>query len=235
MLLLAISSVLSSAQVCPGISKVPPVKSDDETRCSDDASCSFNGVCRSSTCACEAGWKGVACEQLELENAEGTGTSFTGATAGLNLLNAKGNFVSVHRHSFLCLLLWQTARSSAIHRKVPPRLQTSTWGGSVVKGRDGQFHMFAAMMVGHCGINAWLQNSVVLHAVSSTATGVYTPRQIVAPVFSHEPIAATAPTGAASPWRWCRSPGSPSGVRSDRSSMASHARGSEMTETPLPR
>ena len=50
-------------------------------------------------------------------------------------------------------------------------------------------------MLHHCGINAWLQNSVVLHAVSPTATGAYRPRQVVAPVFSHEPIAVTAPTG----------------------------------------
>ena len=56
-------------------------------------------------------------------------------------------------------------------------------------------HMFAAMMVGHCGINAWLQNSVVLHAVSPSADGAYTPKQIVAPVFSHEPIAVVAPGG----------------------------------------
>ena len=55
--------------------------------------------------------------------------------------------------------------------------------------------MFAATMVNHCGINSWLQNSVVLHAVSPTATGAYRPRQVVAPVFSHEPIAVTAPTG----------------------------------------
>ena len=138
--------------------------------CSDDASCSFNGVCKQSegagggSCDCIPGWKGIACEQLDLQDAAGTGTRFTGATAGLNLLSAAGNW-------------------------------TSTWGGSVVKGKDGNFHMFAAMMVNHCGINAWLQNSVVLHATSPTATGAYTPKQIVAPVFSHEPIAVVAPTG----------------------------------------
>lgn len=170
--------------------------------CTDDASCSFNGVCStqrpaagagtaSAVCQCVPGWKGSACEQLDLADAVGTGRHFTGATAGLNLLNAAGNF-------------------------------TSTWGGSVVKGADGDctlhatawpahcprspsrrtltlaasaVHMFAAMMVGHCGINAWLQNSVVLHAVSPSADGAYTPKQIVAPVFSHEPIAVVAPGG----------------------------------------
>ena len=185
--------------------------------CTDDASCSFNGVCSiqrqaagagaaSAACQCVPGWKGSACEQLDLADAAGTGRHFTGATAGLNLLDAAGNF-------------------------------TSTWGGSVVKGADGDctlhaaaspahllppaaatpppparnpkphawrrtltraasaVHMFAAMMVGHCGINAWLQNSVVLHAVSPSADGAYTPKQIVAPVFSHEPIAVVAPGG----------------------------------------
>ena len=126
--------------------------------------CSYNGVCKAGACVCSTGWRGAHCEQLDLLPAEGSGTTFTGATAGLNLLSEAGNW-------------------------------TSTWGGSVVPGRDGKFHMFAAMMLNQCGINAWLQNSVVLHAVSATATGSYSPRQIVAPVFSHEPIAAIAPTG----------------------------------------
>ena len=130
-----------------------------------DLNCSFNGRhTKAEGCACDPGWVGLHCGQLDLLPAAGSGATFAGATAGLNLLSAAGNW-------------------------------TSTWGGSVVKGRDGNFHMFAAMMQHHCGINAWLQNSVVLHAVSATAAGRYTPRQVVAPVFSHEPIAAMAPTG----------------------------------------
>lgn len=129
-----------------------------------DLNCSMNGHWQTDHCVCGPGWTGQHCGVLDLLPAAGSGKTFAGATAGLNLLSAAGNW-------------------------------TSTWGGSVVKGRDGNFHMFAAMMQEHCGINAWLQNSVVLHAVSTTATGRYAPREIIAPVFSHEPIAAIAPTG----------------------------------------
>ena len=89
------------------------------TACTDDESCSFNGICTRQQCECGSGWKGIACEQLDLEDAAGTGSHFTGATAGLNLLSPFQNY-------------------------------TSTWGGSVVKGSDGNWHMFAAMMVNHC-------------------------------------------------------------------------------------
>ena len=42
----------------------------------------------------------------------------------------------------------------------------SSWGGSVVQGDNGEWHMFAAEMEAHCGINTWLSNSAVVHATS---------------------------------------------------------------------
>ena len=32
-----------------------------------------------------------------------------------------------------------------------------SWGGAVLKGDDGRFHMWAAEMTEHCGIGAWSQ------------------------------------------------------------------------------
>ena len=32
----------------------------------------------------------------------------------------------------------------------------SSWGGSVLRGDDGTYHMWAAEMVNHCGIVVWI-------------------------------------------------------------------------------
>jgi hypothetical protein len=54
----------------------------------------------------------------------------------------------------------------------------------------------AAEMVGDCGINVWLSNSRVVHAVSTDmATSPFVYAGEVHGVFSHEPIAKRAPTG----------------------------------------
>ena len=75
-----------------------------------------------------------------------------------------------------------------------PANGTSTWGGAVVKA-NGAWHMLYSELAGHCGINAWLSNSVVAHAVSGSPLGGFARRRTVWPLFSHEPTLATAPTG----------------------------------------
>ena len=82
---------------------------------------------------------------------------------------------------------------------------SATWGGSVVQDDDGDFHMFAAMMTCNETLQAWLTNSVVLHAVSSgRPEGPYVPTDIsLAPravphfdsVMIHNPDAKRAPDG----------------------------------------
>lgn len=38
--------------------------------CTDDKSCSLNGVCTSGACMCDQGWMGSACETLDFAPAE---------------------------------------------------------------------------------------------------------------------------------------------------------------------
>lgn len=87
------------------------------------------------------------------------------------------------------------AGTSGLNQLNPAQNWTSTWGGSVVAADDGTYHMFAAQMRYSCGINAWLQNSVVVHGTASSATGEYTVTDTVAGLFSHEPVVTRAPTG----------------------------------------
>jgi hypothetical protein len=79
--------------------------------------------------------------------------------------------------------------------------RVTSWGGSVVAGDDGLFHMYAAEITGNCGMNVWLSNSQVIHATSpDPTTQPFTRVGVVAGVFAHEPIAARAPTGEYVVW-----------------------------------
>jgi len=72
----------------------------------------------------------------------------------------------------------------------------SSWGGSVVYGNDGLYHMYAAEMSGFCGLSVWLANSIIIHATSPDPLKVPFKRQsTVWDIFAHEPSAAVAPTG----------------------------------------
>ena len=77
---------------------------------------------------------------------------------------------------------------------------TATWGGSVVGDDEGGYLMFAAEMVGHCGIGAWETNSRVILAKAASAVGPYTFVREVFPAFAHEPTAGRGPNGEYVVW-----------------------------------
>ena len=74
-------------------------------------------------------------------------------------------------------------------------MNVSSWGGSVILGKDGKYHMYAAEMASWCGINAWRPNSILIHAISDTPTGKYTKTDEIALVWTHEPTACNGPNG----------------------------------------
>ena len=96
-----------------------------------------------------------------------------------------------------CRPAWKGDRCELLHLLPPTRgagyrgvdngHNTSSWGGAVLRGADGRYHMWAAEMTEHCGIGAWVQNSRVIHATSDTPGGAYKRTSIVWEVFSHEP------------------------------------------------
>lgn len=88
-------------------------------------------------------------------------------------------------------------RAAGLHSMKDGR-NVSSWGGSVVE-LDGEWHMYASQMVNHCGINAWTENSHIVHATSSSPGGTYGVKDVVFPVFSHEPNVVTVPPSAAGP------------------------------------
>ena len=71
----------------------------------------------------------------------------------------------------------------------------SSWGGGVWES-GGLFHMWASRLDNHCGIDSYLLNSRVVHAVSSALQGPYVEADSVLPPFAHEPVVARAPNGS---------------------------------------
>jgi len=74
------------------------------------------------------------------------------------------------------------------------RPDISSWGGSVIKVGN-VYHMYAAEMANHCGLNTWGSNSIIVHATSNTPEGPYTKVGEVMTYFSHNPTVVTAPDG----------------------------------------
>lgn len=70
----------------------------------------------------------------------------------------------------------------------------SSWGGGVVE-IGGAFHLYASELVNHCGIDSYILNSGVVHAVAADLAGPYVRRDSLLPPFAHEPVVALAPTG----------------------------------------
>lgn len=80
-------------------------------------------------------------------------------------------------------------------RAVDDGQNTSTWGGAVLlDNHTGIFHMWSSEMEAHCGIDAWVTNSRVVHATSTDGVN-FIRDSVVVPAFSHEPNVVRAPTG----------------------------------------
>ena len=83
------------------------------------------------------------------------------------------------------------------------RNTVATWGGSPVLDAGGEnWHMFFALMEGHCGLNAWIPNSAIYRAVSVSGSpiGPYVNETRVLPWFAHNPTASRQADGSLLIW-----------------------------------
>ena len=63
----------------------------------------------------------------------------------------------------------------------------SSWGGNVIEGSDGKFHLFAAAFTSNCGLDQWTTNSEVIHAISSSPVGPFVFSDVALPTWHHNP------------------------------------------------
>jgi len=71
----------------------------------------------------------------------------------------------------------------------------TSWGGAVLQDDDGTFHMWASVLTARCSMHYWLANSQVVHATTASLTAPFEMREVVWPVFAHEPNVVRAPSG----------------------------------------
>ena len=83
-------------------------------------------------------------------------------------------------------------------RSVVEGSNRSTWGGAIIRQvvdhDKAIFHMYASEITKGCGMNAWCQNSQIVHAIATDASGPYHRHDVVFPPFAHEPSIAFDPT-----------------------------------------
>jgi len=104
-----------------------------------------------------------------------------------------------------CRAAWKGRRCETLNVLPPSRSSgyrgtddghnTSSWGGAVLKDDAGTYHMWASEMTEHCGIGAWVQNSRIIHATSSSPAGPYIRKDVTWGVFAHEPEVVPGPNG----------------------------------------
>ena len=136
--------------------------------CSSEYDCSLNGMCISSICECDDGWRGATCGQLDLL----APAAVTAAYEPVNGTSWGGTVI-----------------------RAPPVNGTS-WGGTVIRAPQAVgYHMFVAEMVNGCGMQTWATNSIIRHAVAAHPEGPYTAAEVVMPPFAHNPTAIRAPDG----------------------------------------
>lgn len=71
----------------------------------------------------------------------------------------------------------------------------TSWGGNVLRGADGRYHLYVSAMANHCLLNTWGSNSRIEHAVSDDITGPYAFRDVAVDVWSHNSAPIALPDG----------------------------------------
>lgn len=80
-------------------------------------------------------------------------------------------------------------------------LNVTTWGaGTLPRSVQGRYHLYAAEMVGNCGITTWQSNSQVVHLTSDTPTGPWTRQGVAIPLWAHCPSVAVTPNDTVVMW-----------------------------------
>ena len=75
--------------------------------------------------------------------------------------------------------------------------QVSSWCGAALLADDGKYHMWSSEMAAGAGIRSWITNSQIVHAVADDPTQPwkFNRKEVVFPVWAHEPSVIRAPTG----------------------------------------
>eukprot|EP00467_Chlorarachnion_reptans_P022158 CAMPEP_0114493586 /NCGR_PEP_ID=MMETSP0109-20121206/4186_1 /TAXON_ID=29199 /ORGANISM="Chlorarachnion reptans, Strain CCCM449" /LENGTH=1380 /DNA_ID=CAMNT_0001670543 /DNA_START=68 /DNA_END=4210 /DNA_ORIENTATION=+ len=182
------------------------VSGDVHLPCLNDDDCSQNGKCNTtltpSRCSCRKPWEGFRCEKLSLsplqsKDLSGYRIKLEAVAHSPKNTNENGEFryrePSEGREE-------EDGKDDDDDEEneaevgEESKAESSSWGGTVVKGPDGMFHMWVSEMAGHCGIVSWGWNSRIVHATSEKAIGPYQRIGTVFGIFAHEPRVVPLPS-----------------------------------------
>lgn len=139
------------------------------TNCTIDEECSLQGICggkAAGVCACDPGWRGADCGQLDLLPAvRGSGYNLTGKALPISSWGAN--------------IFPATADGTQVHA-----------GG----GAATTWHMYVSEFENHCDISHWSPNSAVVHSVSTSGpAGPYNRQSVAVLPFAHNPKVVRSP------------------------------------------
>ena len=72
-------------------------------------------------------------------------------------------------------------------------LNVSSWGGNILEGDDGTWHLWVSEFAEGCGLCAWLNNSRVVHATATSPQGPFKRQGVSLGIFSHNVMPLRAP------------------------------------------
>jgi len=132
----------------------PPPPPPPPGNCTSDDGCQLNGVCKNpglatGSCECADGWRGLDCVRRSFRLRSMLSSS---PTYSVRWLQGELDIIPGPRPPDSGLLLNGSAATRGI---------LSTWGGAIVQDNEDNntWHMYAAAMLGGCGIKQWKTNS----------------------------------------------------------------------------
>lgn len=76
------------------------------------------------------------------------------------------------------------------------RANTSSWCASALRDNDTSlWHSVVSVFADHCGLDSWVVNSELVHAIAARAEGPYAPAGVIRLPFAHNPKLVRAPDG----------------------------------------
>jgi len=136
--------------------------------CTADLDCSLNGVCVGGACKCDRPWTDSA------DGSEGCSV--------LDILPHPNDYVPAYGGP---------RTSTSYHKQ-----NLTSWGGNILLGDDGKYHLWVSAMDGGGGLGVWTHGSRIDHAVADDPMGVFELVDTALPKEAHNASPLRAPNNS---------------------------------------
>ena len=144
------------------------IRTSDAT-CMSDTDCSLNGVCVDKKCECDFPWK-------DSDNGKEH-------CSILDVLPFPNDYVPAYGGP-------RTSTEYIYNQSV------SSWGGNILLGEDGLYHLFVSRMTDGRGLKSWSSNSQIDHAIAKDPMDSFEYRDTVLSSEAHNASPLRSPNGS---------------------------------------